>query len=76
MDEHKHYKKIESEPETANEPMAVYNPTVRSAEEYLESISGEVMRALVDLSVEDYKMGRCTPHSQIDAWVKERMGWK
>ena len=27
-------------------------------------------------AIDDYEMGRCTPHSQMDIWVKERMGWK
>lgn len=52
--------------------MAVYNSTIRSAEEYLEAIPEETMRALVDLSIEDYKLERCTPHSELDVWIKER----
>ena len=56
--------------------MAVYNSTVRSAEEYLEMIPEETMRILIDSAIDDYEMGRCTPHSQMDIWLKERMGWK
>ena len=39
-------------------------------------IPEETMRTLIDSAIDDYEMGRCTPHSQMDIWVKERMGWK
>ena len=59
-----------------NEPMGVYGAMEHPAKDYLKRIPQDTMRALVDLSVEDYEMGLCTPHSQMDSWIKERMGWK
>ena len=76
MDKPKYYPEKEEQSQKVSEPMAVYNSTVRSADEYLEMIPEATMRILIDSAIDDYKMGRCTPHSQMDIWVKERMGWK
>ncbi len=76
MDKPEYQPQKEGQSQKVNEPMAVYNSTVRSAEEYLEMIPEETMRILIDSAIDDYKMGRCTSHSQMDIWVKDRMGWK
>ena len=76
LDKPKYYSEKGEQLQKVSEPMAVYNSTVRSAEEYLEMIPEETMRILIDSAIDDYEMGRCTPHSQMDIWVKERMGWK
>lgn len=31
------------------------------------------MRTLVDSAIEDYEMGHCTPHPQLDSWIKEQL---
>lgn len=72
----KRYKKIEESSQVVGEPMVAYGAMVRHVEDYLEAIPVETMRTLVDLALEDCEKGLCTPHSQMDAWIKERMGWK
>lgn len=59
-----------------NEPTAIYGTMEHNTIAYLKSIPQNTMQTLVDLSIEDYEMGRCTPHSQMDSWIKKRMGWK
>ncbi|NDW11798.1 hypothetical protein D0T50_02705 [Bacteroides sp. 214] len=43
-------------------------------EEY--EIPADLMLEMYELAKKSIKEGRCTPHSEIDSWVKERMGWK
>lgn len=75
MSKIKPYKK-EEKPQVVSEPMMAYETMEHHAENYLKAIPKETMQALVDSAMEDYEMGRCTPHSQMDSWIKERMGWK
>lgn len=58
------------------EPIASYSYGICNAEEHLEKVPENTMRMLIDIALDDFKAGRCTPHSQIDAWIKGRMGWK
>lgn len=76
MSKIKPYKESVEKSQTVSEPMVVYGAVERNAEDYLEDIPQDTMQSLVDLAIEDYEMGRCTPHSQMDSWIKERMGWK
>lgn len=78
MSKIKPYKEEAEKPQVnhVDEPMLAYGTMVRNAEDYLKDIPQETMQSLVDLAIEDYEMGRCTPHSQMDAWIKGRMGWK
>lgn len=72
----KQYKAIEEQPQAVGEPMVSYSYGIRNTEEYLEEIPKDTMRMLIDMAMDDFKSGRCIPHSQIDAQIKERMGWK
>ena len=48
MDKPKYYSEKGEQSQKVSEQMAVYNSTVRSAEEYLEMIPEETMRILID----------------------------
>lgn len=72
----KQYKIIEEQPQVVGEPMVSYGYGTCSAEEYLKKVPEDSIRMLIDIALDDFKSGRCTPHSQIDARIKERMGWK
>lgn len=76
MSKIKSYKGSVDKSQTVSEPMVAYGAVERNAEDYLKDIPQDTMQSLVDLAIEDYEMGRCTPHSQMDSWIKERMGWK
>ncbi|WP_274972443.1 hypothetical protein [Bacteroides fluxus] len=76
MSKIKPYKGSVEKSQTVSEPMVAYGAVERNAEDYLKDIPQDTMQSLVDLAIEDYEMGRCTPHSQMDSWIKERMGWK
>lgn len=76
MSKIKPYKEIVKQSQTVSEPMIAYGAMGHNVEDYLKAVPKETIRSLVDLAIEDYKMGRCTPHSQMDSWIKERMGWK
>lgn len=76
MSKIKPYKEDVKKLQTVSEPMVAYGAVERNAEDYLKDISQDTMQSLVDLAIEDYEMGRCTPNSQMDSWIKERMGWK
>lgn len=76
MSKIKPYKESVEKSQTVSEPMVAYGAVERNAEDYLKDIPQDTMQSLVDLAIEDYEMGRCTPHSQMDSWIKERMGWK
>ena len=72
----KPYKEDVKKTQAVNEPMVAYGAVERNVEDYLKDIPQDTMQSLVNLAIEDYEMGRCTPHSQMDSWIKERMGWK
>lgn len=76
MSKAKLHKEDEEKLQAVNESMVAYGAVVHSAEDYLKDIPQDTMQALVDLAIEDYEMGCCTPHSQMASWLKKRMGWK
>lgn len=72
----KPYKEQKSKGQDVGEPMIAYDCVGRNAEGYLEAVPRDVMQALVDSAIEDYEMGHCISQSQMDSWIKKRMGWK
>lgn len=76
MSKIKPYKEGVEKSQALNEPTVAYGAVERNAEDYLKGIPQDTMQYLVDLALEDYERGRCTPHSQMDSWIKGRMGWK
>lgn len=67
MSKIKPYKESVEKSQTVSEPMVAYGAVERNAEDYLKDIPQDTMQSLVDLAIEDYEMGRCTPHSQMDS---------
>lgn len=76
MSKAKSYKETKQKSQAVSEPIAAYGTVECNVESYLDTIPEKTMRTLVDSAIEDYEMGHCTSHSQMDSWIKERMGWK
>jgi len=76
MDKIKIYKEQESRKQNVADSMVAYEVVERNVEDYLKAIPQDVMQSLVDRALEDYELGCCTPQSQMDSWIKKRMGWK
>ncbi|WP_018336416.1 hypothetical protein [Butyricimonas synergistica] len=76
MKKGKTYQKAEEQPQSLHEPVATYGIVACSVDDYLNAIPENTMRSLIDSSLEDFHHGRCTSHSRLDSWIKDRMGWK
>lgn len=76
MKKGKTYQKEEKLPQSRQESVVTYGIVACSVEDYLNAIPEDTMRSLIDLSLEHYRHGRCTPQIQMDSWIKNRMGWK
>lgn len=67
------YKETKQESQAVSGPIAAYGTVECNVESYLEIIPEKTMRTLVDSAIEDYEMGHCTPHSEIDSWIKVQL---
>lgn len=45
-------------------------------QDFWECISEATRRLAVDSALSDYKSGQCLNQDEMNAWLKERMGWK
>ena len=76
MNKEKTYQKAGELPRSLHEPVAMYGVVACSVDDYLNAIPEDTMRSLIDLSLDDFRHGRCTSHLQLDSWIENRMGWK
>lgn len=44
-------------------------------EQFVRTIPSDVIKTAAALAHEDYKEGKCIPHSQIKDYIKQEMGW-
>ncbi len=57
-----------------DEPVMAYG--IDSAITDLNVVSPKTMKCLIDSAMDDFRLNRCTSHSEMDEWVNMRMGWK
>lgn len=75
MSKSKPYKKQNAEKQIVCEPaMDCYSTS--AMDNFINSIPKDVLAQAIDFAVKECGEGRCVPHTQVDAIVKERMGWK
>lgn len=76
MSDIKPYENQESEPQSVNEAAMMYESPCRSVDDFIASIPADMMQKLAEYAVAECEAGRCIPHEQVKAMLKERMGWK
>lgn len=76
MSEIKPYKDQESESQSVIEAAMMYESSTRTVDDFIASLPRDMMQKLIDFAVEECNAGRCIPHEQVKATMKERMGWK
>lgn len=76
MSDIKPYENQESEPQSVNEAAMMYESPCRGVDDFIASIPADMMQKLAEHAVAECKAGRCIPHEEVKAMLKERMGWK
>lgn len=74
MSEIKPYQNQESKSQSFHEAVAMYEAPARSVDDFIASIPVDMMQRLAEFAVEECKAGKCIPHEQVKATIKERMG--
>lgn len=75
MSKSKSYKKQNTEKQVVCEPvMDCYS--VSAMDNFMNSVPKDVLIQAIDFAIIECGTGHCIPHAQVDAIVKERMGWK
>ncbi len=76
MSDIKPHENQQSEPQSVNEAAMMYESSCCSVDDFIASLPKDMMQKLIDFAVEECNAGRCIPHEQVKATMKERMGWK
>ena len=76
MSEINPYEEQDPKAQTVNEAAVMYESSCRSVDDFIASIPADMMQKLAEHAVAECEAGRCIPHEQVKAMLKERMGWK
>ncbi len=76
MNKSKPYEEQKSEVQNVSEAAVMYEAPARSVDDFIASVPADMMQKLAEHAIAECAAGRCIPHEQVKAMLKERMGWK
>lgn len=76
MSKNKPYEQQMPEHQALNEAAMICEASSRNVEDFCVPVPMELMQKLAEYAIEECEAGRCIPHEQVKAALKERMGWR